>query len=310
MKHRAVLYKEVIENIIPTEKAGSSKGGSTLSFLDATLGAGGHSWGILSNVGSVNLTALDIDQNALENFERKLIEQGFKRVQGSGIKGQESCFEKNTKKVTLFKNNFGTFEMSSNSYDGILADLGWSSDQLDSLEGLSYKGDGALDMRFNDESAVKASDLLNVFNTIQLEKMFTEYADIRNPKLKELIEKIDAFRKKKAFSEIKDLNSVIESMKSVKPFEKRKFYSQVYQALRIAVNSEYSNLKTFLENASKALKKDGKLLVITFHSGEENIVNNFLKNSNMTLVKTIRPSVEELKENIRAASSKLFIIQN
>lgn len=299
MKHIAVLYKEVIENL-------NVKDGG--SYLDVTLGAGGHSWGILSDKESVSLTCLDVDQNALDNFEKKLGSEGFKSASSDNT-SDEKTFEQGSKIIKLIKNNFGTFEMKSESFDGILADLGWSTDQLTSLEGLSYKGEGDLDMRFNADSGVRASDLLNVFNSTQLEKMFGEYADIRGPKLKELVEKIISTRNRKAFAAIRDLNQIIDSLKTVKTFETRKFYSQVYQALRIAVNGEYTNLKQFLINAANALKQDGRLLVITFHSGEEKIVNNFLNDSDCELVKVIRPSVEELKENIKAASSKLFIIE-
>jgi 16S rRNA (cytosine1402-N4)-methyltransferase len=196
-----------------------------------------------------------------------------------------------------------------------LFDLGWATDQLERMEGLSYMSkDDELDMRLDMSYGVKASDLLNGLGSKELEKMFSDYADIQGSILKKLSEAIKIERKRKMFSKVDDLNKLIDKTFKFDPVrEKSKrmsFLSKVYQALRIAVNNEMYNLKLALEDLKKVLNPGGRVVIITFHSGEENLVKDYFKRSAADKFKEVafevRPTVDELLVNLSSRSAKLY----
>ncbi len=299
--HKSVLLKETIDLLQPEDGK---------VYVDLTLGGGGHSLEILKRAKDATLIALDIDKSAVENFKKEI--------------GK-------SKKVHVINTNFTDLKnqldlLKINKVNGVIADLGWSSDQLGGIQGLSYDNPfEELDMRFNNELGVRAADLLNALGKKELEKMFEMYADIYGTKNKKLVEAINKFRSKQLFEKVEDLTKVIDSSFNFAKFsrfkgnEKYQMYSKVFQALRIAVNNELNNLKEMLSVGFETLEKEGKFLVITFHSGEEKIVKGFFQSLEKEgkaefITKKfddycIRPGVEELRENIRSRSAKLLGIK-
>src|SRR5260221_10772721 len=252
----------------------------------------------------------------------RLVEAGYKKNVHHFTKGKKNIYLINEN----FKNLMEVLKgLKVEEIDGIIADLGWSSDQLGAIAGLSYENElEALDMRINAGLGVKASDLLNALGRKELQAMFEKYCDLFGAKNRALVEEIVKERKSKLFENVGDLLRVINRAFG---FGKNKFlnnqkfstYSRIFQALRIAVNDEYSNLKEMLINSFEVLNSGGRMAVITFHSGEEKFVTDFIKeklelegaelNSKTLGDMYIRPSVEELKENLRARSAKLFVFK-
>lgn len=289
-KHIPVLKTESIEYLAV------KKGGV---YVDCTLGEGGHSLAIIEELKQGKLIALDIDDKHVGDFTKET--QEVKNVRIYARNANFSNLERIIDETKVGK------------IDGILYDLGWSMDQLDRMEGLSYLNkDAELDMRLDMSYGVMAKDLLNGLGSRELEKLFTEYADIRGGNLKKLIESIKIERKRKLFSKVDDLNKLIDkTFRFDNTREKSKrmgLFSRVYQALRIAVNNEMYNLKLSFQDLPKVLNDGGRVVIITFHSGEEAIVKDFFARSQKftEIAREVRPTVEELLENLSARSAKLF----
>ncbi len=289
-KHIPVLKTESIEYLAV------KKGGV---YVDCTLGEGGHSLAIIEELKQGKLIALDIDDKHVGDFTKET--QEVKNVRIYARNANFSNLERIIDETKVGK------------IDGILYDLGWSMDQLDRMEGLSYLNkDAELDMRLDMSYGVMAKDLLNGLGSRELEKLFTEYADIRGGNLKKLIESIKIERKRKLFSKVDDLNKLIDkTFRFDNTREKSKrmgLFSRVYQALRIAVNNEMYNLKLSFQDLPKVLNDGGRVVIITFHSGEEAIVKDFFARSTKftEIAREVRPTVEELLENLSARSAKLF----
>lgn len=271
-------------------------------YVDATFGGGGHSRQILAHLGKDGkLIAFDQDADAQQNLpddERLIfIPQNFRHLQ-------------------RFLRAEGVAKV-----DGILADLGVSSFQFDTAErGFSYRFDAPLDMRMNAKAAKTAADILNNENATKLQQIFGELGEVRNART--LAEKIVEQRLQKSFQTISDLLMVCEQ---VMKGERHRYLAQVFQALRIEVNDELEALKDLLLQSAQVLKQGGVLAVITFHSLEDRIVKNFMRNGNfegehekdafgniqkLFEVKTKKPieaSADELKRNSRARSAKLRV---
>ena len=289
-KHIPVLKTESIEYLAV------KKGGV---YVDCTLGEGGHSLAIIEELKQGKLIALDIDDKHVGDFTKET--QEVKNVRIYARNANFSNLERIIDETKVGK------------IDGILYDLGWSMDQLDRMEGLSYLNkDAELDMRLDMSYGVMAKDLLNGLGSRELEKLFTEYADIRGGNLKKLIESIKIERKRKLFSKVDDLNKLIDkTFRFDNTREKSKrmgLFSRVYQALRIAVNNEMYNLKLSFQDLPKVLNDGGRVVIITFHSGEEAIVKDFFARSPKftEVAREVRPTVEDLLENLSARSAKLF----
>jgi 16S rRNA (cytosine1402-N4)-methyltransferase len=205
--------------------------------------------------------------------------------------------------------------------DGILADLGVSSFQFDEPErGFSYRFDAPLDMRMNPNDGKTAAQILNTYSAENLQKIFSEFGEVRNART--LAQSIVQARVGKKLLNISDLLALTTPLSMG---EKMRYQSQVFQALRIEVNNELEVLKTFLEESLEVLKPEGRLAVISFHSLEDRLVKNFIKSGNFEGVqksdfygnierpfqliskKPIEPSAEELQRNSRSRSAKLRI---
>jgi 16S rRNA (cytosine1402-N4)-methyltransferase len=269
-------------------------------YVDATYGGGGHSRLILERLGKKGkLLAFDQDDDALMN----LIDDG-----------RFIFNHHNFRYIKRFLRLHGLSVI-----DGVLADLGVSSHQLDEAErGFSYRFDAELDMRMNKEDENKASDILNTYGAEELQRVFSDYGEVRNSK--SLAQKIVQDRESKRIKTIGDFLQIVEPV--VRGF-KNKYLSQVFQALRIEVNDEMGALKELLESCLEILKPGGRLVVLSYHSIEDRMVKNFLKTGNVEgVVKSdfygkierpfdilnkgvILPTEGEIKKNPRARSAKM-----
>jgi 16S rRNA (cytosine1402-N4)-methyltransferase len=205
--------------------------------------------------------------------------------------------------------------------DGILADLGVSSYQFDTAgRGFSYRFDGPLDMRMNQQAGQSASDVLNTYNEEALVNMFSEFGEVPNSKrlAKAVIEK-------RMIAHFDTIQSLMDLLQTTIIGDRWKYLSQVFQAIRMEVNQETNVLKSFLEQCGEVLKEDGRLAVITFHSIEDRLVKQYMKNGvfedepkkdmygrfyapfKVITKKPIVATAEEQKGNTRSRSAKLRI---
>ncbi len=305
-KHKSVLLQEVIESL-------NIKEGNI--YFDATLGGGGHSLKILEKLGRKGaLIALDLDKNAIEIFSTKLLGLGFRNE----IEDERQVLVKDKVKVYLVKENFRNIDhvlkqLKIDKVSGVLADLGISTDQIYGVEGISYLKSEQLDMRLDMQSKVTASDLLNGLYKKEMIELFEKLADIDFAH--ELTNEIIKERKQSPLKTTKQLKRLIQK---VVPLHKRKGTNKqpeakVFQALRIAVNDELGSLRAFLPLALESLAPEGRLSVISFHSGEDRIVKKFMQygvsqNQLNIIEKIVRPSNIEVFENPRSSSAKLRVV--
>jgi 16S rRNA (cytosine1402-N4)-methyltransferase len=269
-------------------------------YIDLTFGGGGHSKEILQRINNDGrVIAFDHDQSAINNIIHDgrfmLLKQNF----------------------IYLKQNLSYLKISK--VDGILADLGVSSFQFDSLDrGFSFEEDSDLDMRMNKESNINAIDILNNYSESELANIFFNYSDLTNSRkiAKVIIEK----RKGNKVQSSNDLNKILSVFTN--PGYENKFLARVYQAIRIEVNQEIKNLKQLLNQIPNSLIKNGLVSIITYHSVEDRLVKRFFKNNcfnnepnkddfgNKVLsIKPksnfIKPTEIEIKSNPRARSAKL-----
>ena len=275
-------------------------------YVDVTFGGGGHSLKILEQLREGRLIAFDQDEDA--------------KKQADNIQSRSFTFcQENFRYMKQYLKLNGVTKV-----DGILADLGISSHQIDSPErGFSTRFDGPLDMRMNKKAGVTAAKLLNEYSGDKLHKIFGMYGEVKNAKT--LARAIDQQRVIKKFESNNDLISVL---KALAPRGREfKYYAQVFQALRIEVNQELEALEDFLMQCAEIMNKDGRLVVMSYHSLEDRMVKNFINTGKVygELEKDfygnpIRPfkainrkpleaSEEEVKENNRARSAKLRIAE-
>ena len=274
-------------------------------YLDLTFGGGGHSREILKRLKDGCLIGFDQDADALANVPD---DDRFIFV------------NHNFRYLRNFLRYCGYDEA-----DGILADLGVSSHEFDEAgRGFSFRFDAELDMRMNQRSRLKATDILNTYSEEDLTRIFRNYGEVDNAK--RLVDLIVKARAEKMITRSEEFLQVIAPC--VPKQKEKKYLAQVYQALRIEVNGELEALEDMLKEAERALRPGGRLVVITYHSLEDRIVKNFLKSGNFEgkvekdfyghvkrnfeLVnrKVIVPSEEEIEKNPRARSAKLRIAEN
>lgn len=296
MYHTPVLLKQSINglNIKPDG-----------IYVDLTFGGGGHSKEILKRLTSGRLIAFDYDKDAEANV--------FNDVR--------FMFVRNNFKY--LKNFLRYYKIKS--VDGIIADLGVSSHHFDTAErGFSFRFDGKLDMRMNKSSKLTASTLLNTYTGKQLYNVFTRYGEIKNAHT--LTELIMNYRSENEISTTRQLKEIIAPILINLPvYRNNKFLAKVFQALRIEVNKEIDVLKDMLLQTIDVIKKQGRLVVISYHSLEDRIVKNFITKGKFegdaekdfygNLIvpyepvnrKIIIPDADEIKLNSRAKSAKLRI---
>lgn len=307
IEHKPVLLKESIEGL-------NLKPGDTVA--DATLGGGGHGLAILERIGKDGkLIAIDVDENAIENFRRN--------------------WKSEADNLFLTKGNFSDIKnilggMNVLTVDGILADLGYSSAQMeDESYGLSFLKDAELDMRLGKNSELTAKKIANSYSEKDLERILREYGEEKFAK--NIARKIIEYRKVKPIEKTIELAELVTSAIPEK-YRRAKINpaTKTFQALRIEVNQELKNLKKFIPQAIEALKPGGRLAIISFHSLEDRIVKNMFRENargcicpanfpqcrcgNKARVKIITkkpvtPGIEEIADNPRARSAKLRVCE-
>ena len=274
------------------------------TYVDLTFGGGGHSKLILEKLNlNGKLFSFDTDDDAIK--ENKIKNDNFQLIQ-SNFK----FFDLHIK------------ERGINKVDGILADLGVSSHQIDNKErGFSYMGNNKLDMRMSVKNDLSAEELLNNYDQNSLQNILFEYGDIKNSKI--IAKEIISYREKKRIRNNEDLFEAIQSISEKKL--SYKFLSKLYQAIRIEVNDEINSLKEMLEKSVEFLNSSGRLVIISYHSVEDRLVKNFINKSSFNSdfnkdlygrkieyfkrinKKPIVPTDEEKALNTRSRSAKLRI---
>lgn len=302
-EHIPVLLNEVITglNIKPSG-----------TYVDLTVGRGGHSSEILSRLENGRLICVDQDEEAIEASQARLskISNNFEIVRYNFSHLEEILQEKGIEEV-----------------DGILMDLGVSSPQFDKGErGFSYKEDARLDMRMDQRQELSAYEIINNYGLEDLTKIFQIYGEEKYSY--SIAKNIIKARELKPIETTLELVEIIKKSKPMKELKKVGHPAkQVFQALRIAVNDELNVLEKTLKVALRHLKPGGRLAVITFHSGEDRIVKNIFKEAAVEVGnrfdgpmtqdtkdyilinhKPITASEAELERNHRSASAKLRII--
>jgi 16S rRNA (cytosine1402-N4)-methyltransferase len=289
-RHLPVLLKEVIESL-------NLKSG--MNAVDCTLGDGGHSEEILEATGPKGkVLGIDSDSESILRAKKYLYR-----------------FDD---RVVFVRDNFVNIKRiaSENKFekiDAILMDFGWSSPQFaERGRGFSFQKDEVLDMRYDPSSTkLTAKEIVNSSPEKELEKIFREYGEEKNSK--KIANAIVEARKEKEINTTTDLVEIVSQINKGK-FQKIHPATRVFQALRIAVNDELGVIKKVLPDAIDILGKGGRLAVITFHSLEDRIIKHFFKsqeNKKLKLInkKPITCSGEELKENPRARSAKLRVVE-
>ena len=274
------------------------------NYVDATYGGGGHSNEILKQLSTGKLIGFDQDNDARD-----------------GATDNENLIFVNHN--FQFIKNFLKY-LDIEKVDGILADLGISSHQIDEGErGFSFRFDAELDMRMNQDQDLDAYEVINTYDVERLSSIFKLYGELRYGW--KLANKIVAIRKGSPIVTTGDLANILDEFTI--PKQRNKELAQLFQALRIEVNNELGVLKTFLERTVDTLKPGGRLVVMSYHSLEDRLVKTFMQNGNfegnlekdafgkslspfkVITRKPITPSENELIENPRSRSAKLRIAE-
>ena len=272
-------------------------------YVDVTFGGGGHSRAILERLENGRLIAFDQDEDALRNVpdDPRLIflNQNFR-----------------------FLKNFLKWH-NAIPVDGILADLGISSHQIDRSErGFSTRFDGPLDMRMNQQADKSAVEIINKYATEELSSILYMYGELKNAS------KIaDAINRHRQTQSIETTGQLVELLTPLATRGREmKFMAQVFQALRIEVNKELEALKSLLEQSTEVLRPGGRLVVISYHSLEDRLVKNFMRSGNFSgqvekdffgnvtgpfkVVSKLQTATgEEIRQNRRARSARLRVAE-
>ncbi len=227
------------------------------TYVDVTFGGGGHSKAILERLGSEGkLLAFDQDPDA--------------KIQAKEISDKRFTFiEANFRHITKYLRLYKALKV-----DGILADFGISSHQIDDgTRGFSTRFDGPLDMRMNPKAEVSAKDIINTYSVEQLHKIFGQYGEVKNAKT--LANGIVSARSNHSITSTIQLTKILE--KFAPRGKEYKFFAQVFQAIRIEVNEEILVIEEFLSQVPELLNPEGRLAIMTFHSLEDRPVKNFIR---------------------------------
>lgn len=298
VQHVPVLLAESLEWLAP------GRGGL---FVDATVGLGGHSEALLQASPDVQLVGIDRDSQALERAEKRLAPFGSR--------------------VRLVQANFHHLDRALSGLGvhrvaGVLADLGVSSLQLETAErGFSFRLDGPLDMRMG-LAELTAADLVNQTSEGELETIFRDYGEERQAR--RIARAIGRARLEKPIETTGELRRLVGSVVGGRREERIDPATRVFQALRIAVNQELAGLEAFIQGAVDMLESEGRLVVISYHSLEDRIVKNTLRDlakgevdpvtgrprAETQLIEVLtkkpqRPSEEEVAFNPRSRSARL-----
>ncbi|NUM32216.1 MAG: 16S rRNA (cytosine(1402)-N(4))-methyltransferase RsmH [Bacteroidetes bacterium] len=293
--HIPVLLKQCIDGL-------NIKQGGV--YVDATYGGGGHSKEILKNSKVKKIFAIDQDSDAVLN-------------------------KVDDDRLIFINHNFRYMKRFLKYYkslpvDGVLADLGISSFQVDEkTKGFSYRFDEKIDMRMDRDSTIDATKILNDYEFDKLNFIFKNYGELNNSA--SIANSIIQYRTSKKIEKVSDLLNAIKSLTPKKG--DYAFFSKVFQAIRIEVNNEIINLELFLKQCEKSIKPKGRLVIISYHSLEDRCVKNYINTGNFEGIsvkdnfgnlirpfepinkKVIIPDESEIATNPRARSAKLRIAE-
>ena len=313
LPHHPVLYHEIIHALQPARDG---------LYVDGTLGAGGHAWGLLeSSSPNGRLLGMDVDPQALELAHQRLAPFGnrVEIVRASYITLREQLSK-----------------MGWQSVNGILLDLGVSSMQFDNSErGFSFKSEASLDMRFDPANPVRASDLVNGLPEDELAELLYKYGEERASR--RIARAIVKGRPIETTSQLAEIVAQVSAAGRRSAHKQRRggrerihVATRTFQALRIAVNRELDALERVLPQALEALTPGGRLAVISFHSLEDRIVKQFFRLESRDCLcpskqpvctcghkaklveitrKPIRPGPDEINRNPRARSALLRVAE-
>jgi len=294
--HIPVLLKEAVDALMIQPNG---------IYVDCTFGGGGHSNAILEKLDdNGKLIAFDQDEDARRNIPKD-------------------------PRIIFVPHNFRHLQRflklhNINAVDGILADLGVSSRQFDEAErGFSTRHDAPLDMRMDQRQSLTAADVTTNYSEQQLHKIFEQYGEVTNSKT--LARTIVELRSTQS---LKSINAFKQALRGVVKGNPNRYFAQVFQALRIEVNDELGALKEMLQQIPPLLKPGGRAAIITFHSLEDRLVKNFFRRGTfqeteenpfimqekvnelkVITKKPIEASEEEMKQNPRARSAKLRVVE-
>ncbi len=301
--HKSVLLEQLVDNVL-TDKNGV--------YFDATFGRGGHTEYLAEKLDSnAKIIACDVDGKAFFFGKEKF---------------------KNDHRIIFYNTNFSNIDIIAkiefvDKFDGIMADLGVSSPQYDDVEyGFTFKEKAPLDLRLDKSINLTAADVLNEFEQNKIADIIFQFGEDKNAK--KIAKEIVKFREKNKFVYTTDLVETIKTI--VPPNYLNKTLSRVFQSLRIYINSELEVLEKFVKKSIDLLKTNGRLGIITFHSLEDRVVKEIFNKESKGCIcppnfpvcvcsrkpiirlitkKPIVPDNEELKNNFRARSAKLRVIE-
>jgi 16S rRNA (cytosine1402-N4)-methyltransferase len=290
--------------VLPDESIAGLNISPGADVVDATFGGGGHSQLILHQLGQGRLFAFDQDEDAA----------------GNTLQDNRLFFIRHN--FRYLKNFLRYYDVEQ--VDAVFADLGVSSHDFDVPErGFSFRYEGNLDMRMNQNAGIDASAVVNQYTEERLLNIFRLYGEIKNAG--RLVAEIVKARNQQPISTTVQLKE-IAAMCAPRATE-NKYLAQVFQALRIEVNDEMEALRDFLQASLEVLKPGGRLVIITYHSLEDRLCKNFMKTGNfegksekdfygnmktpfkVITRKIITPGADELERNTRARSAKLRIAE-
>ena len=303
LPHHPVLYNEIISALQPR---------SGCSYVDGTVGAGGHAWGILeASSPDGRLLGLDLDPQALQLAGERL------SLYGERVTLVQDSYASLLKQVEI---------MGWESVEGILLDLGVSSMQLDSPErGFSFQSDAPLDMRFDPRRAETAADLVNSLPEKELANIIFRYGEERQSR-----RIASAIVKARPITTTRQLSQVVSRVTGTSKQRRIHPATLTFQALRIAVNRELEALESFLPQAVTALSPGGRLAVIAYHSLEDRIVKQYFRQESQDCIcpprqpvctcghraslteitrRPVVPQESEVERNPRARSARLRVAE-
>ncbi|MBK7378477.1 MAG: 16S rRNA (cytosine(1402)-N(4))-methyltransferase RsmH [Ignavibacteriales bacterium] len=301
--HHPVMLKETMDYLINNIEG---------TYFDGTLGFGGHTKEILSRLNSRGkVVATDVDSEALNFCQEK-------------FSGDD--------RIKLYNFNFSRIDVISKlesikSYDGIMADLGVSSFQLDNVDsGFTFRQDASLDLRMDKNLSLTAADIINSYPESELANIFYQFGEEKKSRI--IASRISEQRDVKKFVTTFDLVKIIESL--VPENFRVKTLSRIFQALRICVNNELENLKLFLGNSINLLRSGARIVILSYHSLEDRIVKDIFRYESLDCIcpkdypickcdkvkrlkiitkKPLLPSSEEITANRRSRSAKLRVAE-
>jgi 16S rRNA (cytosine1402-N4)-methyltransferase len=295
--HKPVMLRECLEGLQLKPEG---------IYVDVTFGGGGHSMAILENLREGRLIAFDQDEDA--------------KRQSDNIQSRSFTFcQANFRYMKQYLKLSGVMKV-----DGILADLGISSHQIDSPErGFSTRFEGPLDMRMDQKAKLTAAKILNEYAEEELHKIFGMYGELKNART--AAKAVVNARVIKALATTLDLKAALQPI--APRGKENKYFAQVFQALRIEVNEEMKALEDFLHQCGEVMNTGGRLVVMSYHSLEDRMVKNYINTGKVfgelekdffgnpikpfqaINRKPIEASEEEVNENKRARSAKLRIAE-